>query len=167
MPVLEDLAAAYFEQRTPIIAIVCSDWKRRYEMIQHLATLRGFSRDEDPRVHMFAWHAGPLRLHPESPTNKPHDHEVFENELEEAIKFTGFLDIALLKHWPCLKCLDARMEVDQAWRLMLEVSSRVQEKILGARCRTIFHADYADLKAGEMRSYRLHPGRCAGLITAA
>lgn len=164
-PVLEDLNPLYLPQRTPTIEIVCSDWTKRYEMVTHLAQMRGYERYEDPQVHLLAWHGGPIRLFARSPANENGDHGTFTRELLEAVELTGILDVNLHGHWPCKKCLKHKMGVKDAWQSILPHD--LQKLLPGAHFRTIFHVDYEEHTPHGMKNYRIHPGRCAEFIATA
>ncbi|MBI4095011.1 MAG: hypothetical protein HY435_02360 [Candidatus Liptonbacteria bacterium] len=165
---LEDLDQSCFRQRAPIILVCCSDWKRRHDIIQHTAALRGYRPDEDPETHALNWHGGVIRLAPNSPTNLiPKTDEMFLQEVVNALRWTKFRDLVMYAHWPCKQATVAGLTVEEVWQASMSGRDRVVERMSGSvTARTFFHADYENLQAGK-RSYYLHPRRCVSWLTQA
>ena len=151
-----------FAYREPVILIVCSNWERRYDMVQHLAYLRGFSKTEDPRVHLFAWHGGPVRLAPCSPTNGGFmsASRIFLREVSDTLMMTGFKEVMACGHWPCRKCIQHGLNVREAMRQLVAVKYLIEKENPGTTVRTPFHLDYGDQIPKGMRSYHLNPRIC-------
>ncbi|MEK7193286.1 MAG: hypothetical protein AAB652_00685 [Patescibacteria group bacterium] len=163
--VLEDLDPVHFPQRAPTIEVACADWLPRHEMVTHLATMRGLERDEDPQVHLLSWHAGPVRLHYRSTTNKKGQHLTFTDELVEAVELTGIRDVNLHGHWPCKKCFKHGLGVEDVWCSIMTILPMLQRVLREVKIRTLFHVDYQENEPHGMKNYRLHPERCVGMVS--
>ena len=155
--ILEDLKPACFPQRIPTIVVTCSDYLRRHEMVEHLGTMRGYRREEDPETHLLAWHGGPIRFYPRSRVNYDDDDKVFTRELIEAVELTGISDVNLLGHWPCKKCLRHKLTPKDAFDHLVRALALLKEVLPEIQFRTLFHADYREFQPNKMRSYRLDP----------
>ena len=92
-----------------LILITCSDGDRFYDIYTYstgmVAAQRQSDDDARPRIHVFAWHGGPLRVATlptpvESPERNTHLIDPFE-EIEQARRMKKIDTIGLVPHAPC------------------------------------------------------------------
>ena len=156
---LHDLDKGHFAQRTPIVSVSCADYKRNFDMIRHIAFLRGFEPGEYHLTHRLGWHGGIIRIVEDSSTNQiPRSDEMFLTELLEAHEITKLSDYVVYAHWPCGKALKHGLKIYDVVNHLMKARIRLKELCPAIKIKTLFHVDVPpEVSDTGMKSYFADP----------
>lgn len=152
--VLQKIEGYRLDQRRGAIVVTCSDGDRFYDIFKKQVEVMD-CRPAEPRVHVFAWNGGALRIVPGSPCNKSGRTTSADclDEIRDACAMKKIRTIALYAHAPCGKAYTAKLELIDVAQLLMEAKRILKRELPDVLVAPFMHVHRKDGEDEKSRSY--------------
>jgi hypothetical protein len=141
--VLKEVGPHLIDQSQGAILVSCADGDQIPDIFTYHAEMQNGHR-KDPRIHMFGWNGGALRLAPDSPANKVGHTTQLDllQDIGDALHMKQMSVVALYVHAPCGKAKASGISVYDTVRLLFAAKDTVKIAFPDIKVACFCHVDF-------------------------